>query len=343
MGVATQVTDLSDLRADLLTMMREATGVTATNNIADRYLNRALHDMHINPGNNWPWAIRRADLITHDDYTTGTVAIALATRTTVTGTSTAWNTLVTGMATGFNNARAGGKMTFAGGTDPYEVSVVNSDTSITLSTRYVESAALAAGSSYRYFEDEYALAADFFRPLDALNFDVDGEISLISPMEFRRRYTRNTIPGKPRVATLIELDFGANTTPRYRVVFHPPPNDQYLIRYDYVTSYLAVSNAGADQTQLTATDDEPIVPLRYRHALVFHAAYMWLLARKDDKRSQEMKREYTELMTRIAGDGFPSKERPRLAPRTGQYYSQTRPYRRQRFDVGGRFDELRDL
>ena len=134
MSVATQVTDLTDLRTDLIVRVRDATGVTATNNIADRYLNMALHDIHINPGNNWPWSIRRAYLQTHAPYTTGTVAITASARTTVTGSSTLWNTAVTGM--GFNNARVGGKMTF-GSSDIHEVTVVTSDTAITIDPRWM--------------------------------------------------------------------------------------------------------------------------------------------------------------------------------------------------------------
>jgi hypothetical protein len=48
MGASTQPTDLSDLRTALINAVREATGVTATNTIADRYLNTALHDMVVN-------------------------------------------------------------------------------------------------------------------------------------------------------------------------------------------------------------------------------------------------------------------------------------------------------
>lgn len=36
MPVATQVTDLADLHTDLINRMRKATGIIATNNIADR-------------------------------------------------------------------------------------------------------------------------------------------------------------------------------------------------------------------------------------------------------------------------------------------------------------------
>lgn len=40
MATGTQVTDLADLRRDLLRLARETTGVTATNSIADSWNNQ---------------------------------------------------------------------------------------------------------------------------------------------------------------------------------------------------------------------------------------------------------------------------------------------------------------
>ena len=338
MAAGTQVTDLTDLRTDLIQRVRDATGLAATNTIADRYLNIALHDMHISPGGKMPWAERRAFLLTHATYTTGTVEISSSTRTTVTGTSTLWNTAVTGM--GFNNARAGGKMTFSGDTDVYEVSTVDSDTQITLTSRYVGASGLAASSSYIYFEDEYALASDFFRPVDLRSFDEDATIPLVGGMEFRRKAPRNSRTSKPRVATLIQLGFSSNTTPRYRVVLHPAPDAVYSIPYTYITSNLAVSSTGTEQAQLTATTDEPIVPLRYRHLIVLHALYHWYRDRKDDPRAAEAKGEYEQLMARVTGDTIIGQDRPRLIPRVSHYYHR---HRRGgiRYQVGTEWDDLR--
>ena len=302
MSTGTQVTDLSDLRGDLITRVRDASGVTATNNIADRYLNTALHDIHINPGNNWPWAIRRAYLLTHAPYTTGTVSITAAARTTVTGSSTLWDTAVTGM--GFNNTRIGGKLLLGGQSEIYEVSAVGSDTSITINPRYSGDA--LSGASYTYLEDEYALADDFHRPLDWRQFSEEIKIDLMGPQEFRRRWVRNSRLGSPKHATIIQLAFSSasGTSPSYRVVLNPVPNTEMQIPYQYITTNLAVSSAGAEQTQMTATTDEPIIPLTYRHVLVLHALYNWYRDRKDDARSQEAKAEYVELVQRMSGDMF---------------------------------------
>src|SRR3990167_1285935 len=221
MAVGTQYTDLSDLRTGLLNVVREATSVTATNNIADRLLNVALHDIHIDPGHSWPWSIRRAYLLTHAPYTTGTVDITAAARTTVTGTSTLWNTTVTGM--GFTNARAGGKMTFAGSSEVYTVSTVSSDTALTLESRYIGTAALSA-ATYSYFEDEYALASDFWRSVDLRKFSDDRRIEILSRQDFYRAYPRNSATGVPRRCTIIDLVPSASVTPRPRILFHPAPD-----------------------------------------------------------------------------------------------------------------------
>ena len=329
---------MADLRRDLLHRVRDATGATATNNIADRYLNTALHDMHLDPGHNWPWAIRRAYILTHAPYTTGTVSITAAARTTVTGSSTLWNTAVTGM--GFNNARAGGKMTFSGSLEVYEVSTVDSDTQITLTNRWSGDALSAA--SYAYYEDEYALVSDFLRPVDTRNFSLSNQIHLIGDREFYRRHPRNSTRSKPREATIIQLAFSGATTPRLRVVFSPAPDDEYEIPYRYITSNLAVDSTGAEKTQLTATTDEPIVPLYCRHAIVFHALYHWYRDRKDDKRSQEAKAEYVDIMGRIAGTVLHgASDRPRFAPNYGRYLG--RRYGGGRYEGDDKwFDELRD-
>src|SRR3990167_7850974 len=133
---------LSELQTDFLEGLKEATGVTAINTLATRYLNRAVHDFY---RERWPWAVRRAAITTHPGYSTGTVSIALATRTTVAGVSTLWDTAVTGYT--WKNANVGGKMTFAGTTTPYTVSAVGSDTAITLGENYIGTAALS-GDTY---------------------------------------------------------------------------------------------------------------------------------------------------------------------------------------------------
>jgi len=337
MSSISQPATFLELKTDLLNRMRESTVITAApSTMAGRYINMALHDLHLNPGGstpNWPWAIRRAVLLTHAPYTTGTVSITAAARTTVTGASTLWNTAVTGM--GYNNVRVGGKIKF-GNNEVYNVATVVSDTSLTLESRYTGDSAISAGS-YTYLEDEYALATDFGKMVDARIFSFDYDMPLIGPMEFRRKYARNDILGTPRMATIIQLGFTASVTPQYRVVLGPAPDRVYSVPYDYITTNLAVSAAGIEQGNLVEDTDEPILPIRYRHALILHAQETWYRDLKDDTRSQEVKAEYIDLVARICNDfGIGQQNRPRIQPMR----SNVGGYGGGRFDVNGRFDRM---
>ena len=111
-----------------------------------------------------------------------------------------------------------------------------------------------------------------------------------------------------------------------------------------LTSDVAVSSAGAAQTQLSADADEPIIPLLYRHVIVLHALYNWYRDKRDDDRSQEAKAEYTDLLLRMTGDHEIGHSRPQFRPRLGSYArSAKRPYSRRnsRHVTGTAFDELR--
>lgn len=329
---------LSELRTDFLNALKEVTGVTAVNTIADRYLNKGLIDMHQEP---WPWAERRAVILTHAPYTTGTIDILLATRTTVTGTSTLWNTAVTGM--GFNNARALGKLRI--GTDVYVVSSVDSDTQITLQDRYVGATALD-DSGYTYFEDEYALPADFDRPVDLRYFNEDRTIELIGAQEFYVAFARNSQTGPPKWASLIELGPSGSVALRKRILFAPPPDAQMVIPYRYLTTNLAVSSAGVLQAQMSGAADEPIVPLRWRQGIVYKALELWARDRKDDQRSTEYAASYTSLTLRARQWYSPGDDRPRMIPKVAHYRLMAKaPYAAtgtRRYTTGTRWDELRE-
>lgn len=340
MGATTQLTDFSDLYTDLQNRARVTTGVTATANQAKRYINVALHDMHMGFDYRFPWAERSALIRTQAQYTTGTVT-ATKGSTTLTGSSTLWNT-----ANDFsvNNMRANGKVRIAGGLTPYTVSAVGSDTSATISTAFVDTT--VSDATYVYYEDEYALASDFLRPVDMQRFSDQVPIDLIGRTEFRRRYPTNSTTGRPSVATLIDSAPSGNTTPVRRVRFYPAPSTAIIIPYTYITGNLAVSSAGVAAANLSADADEPIIPLRYRHALVFHALYHWYRDKKDDSRADAAKGEYTDIMLRIAADVEIGASRPQIRPRIQGYVRRAkRPWSgggSRRYDVNGRFDRMED-
>lgn len=313
MSSTSQVTTFSDLYTDLLGRVRAATGVTATDTQAKRYINIALQDMHLGFDYRLPWAERSGTLRTQDDYSTGTVTVARGS-TTVTGVGSAWNT---NNDFSVKNVRANGKIVLNGSMTPYRVSSVASDTSLTLTTAFTE-ASVSTGS-YVYFEDEYDLAADFLRPVDAQRFSHPASIDIISRNQARLMYPSSTHVGKPKWASIVDFAPSGNTTPIRRVRLFPPPNDYASIPYAYITSQLAISAVGVGAANLSADTDEPIVPLRYRHALVWHALQHWYRDKKDDTRSVEAKAEYTDIMTRISLDNEVGGQRPQLRPMVGSY------------------------
>lgn len=342
MSSTSQVTTYSDLYTDLLNRVRQSTGITATETQAKRYINTALHDIHVGTQYIFPWTERRAFLTTHAPYSTGTLSVT-AGSTTLTGASTAWNTTNT---YGQANVRADGKLTIAGGTDVYRVGTVSGDTAATLSTRYVASSD-ASAASYLYYEDEYALASDFLRPIDFAMFSIDWSLPLVDRKELRRNHTRANVSGRPRMASIVDLAFSGSTTPVRKVWLYPYPDTTYIIPYSYVTSNLAVTSAGVEQASLSSDTDEPMMPLRYRHVIVLHALMNWYRDKRDDARSQEVKAEYVELMNRITDDhDMGTHNRVRLAPRVGSYAgSAQRPYRHRggpRYAINNAFDAFQD-
>lgn len=340
MSTTSQLTTFSDLYTDLQNRTRVTTGVSATETQAKRYINIALQDIHLSFDYKLPWAERRGLLRTHAPYTTGTVSISVGS-TSLTGSSTLWNTA---NAYNENNMRVGGKVILAGGKDLYTVSSVGSDTASTLNTRYVGDAALS-GEEYTYFEDEYALASDFLRPVDFQSFTDDASIALIGRAEWRRRYPRPNVSGRPKVASLLDLSFSGSTSPVRKVVLYPYPNNVYLIPYTYISNAVAVTSAGVEGTALSSDTDEPTMPLRYRHAIVFHALYHWYRDKRDDARSQEAKAEYVDIMQRIVNDqDIGSHVQVSIQPRTGFYTRHAyHPYSKRggrRMDLNGEFDRF---
>lgn len=334
MAVTDAPATLSELRTDFLNRVRTVTGVTATNNIADRYLNIALQDLHLH--RQWWWQERRAILVTRSPYTTGTVTVSEG-ATAVTGSSTAWTTANN---FGVNNARVGDKITLGATTDVYVISAVGSATSITLETRYTGAALSASG--YAVFQDEYALESDFGSPLDWRIFSEERKIRLVGPKEFYRLYPRNSVRRTPKHAALIELGPSGSTALRRRVVFGPAPDNEYSIPYRFATTNLAVSSGGTGAATMSADTDVPIVPTRYRYMIVLNAIYHWYRDRKDDARSQEAKAEYEGLIMRMTQDAAPeAMDHLRFVPEVVGFGAGRGRGSRRRFSTDDSWDQLR--
>lgn len=338
MSSTTQPTDFSDLYTDLMNRMREDTGFSASVTIAKRLIQQAHMDLYIGHGEKFHWAERRSTIVTHAQYTTGTLTATIGSGT-ITGASTAWNTA---NDHGQTNMQVGGKMTISGSDEVYEVTAVASDTSATISPNYIGST--DSGLSYVYFEDEYALASDFIKPVDVQSFDWNGRIRLIGRGDFRRQYPRNRIPTTIiHSATWYDLPFSGNTTPIRKVRFAPPPSNTQVIPYAYVTSNTVVSSNGTAQSAFSADADEPSMPLRYRHVIVHGARAQFYQDRKDDlSRASAAQAEYSSVLQRMIDDQDIGAQT--FSVRTTQSYRERarRPWGhgRRRYDVNGAFDRF---
>lgn len=298
MSVTTAPVDFNDLYTDLLNRVHASTSTPAITNIAKRYVNQALLDMHVGHGEKFPWAHRDSLLHTHAPYSTGTLTIIRG-FTAALGLNTAWLSM---NEFGNLNVRAIGKVRFGGQHETYRVARTPlSDTALHFEDAYAGD--VTAGSTYtgtyQYFESEYVLPTDFIRPVDVTRFNND--IELIGRVEFRRRYPDNLRLGEPTIASIVDTTTfpGGTITPdlpRRRIMFHPTPNAVYLLQFSYVTNELVVSSTGVAATQFSANTDEPIVPQEYRSAIVAKALEQWYRDRKDDERSFAAKAEYTEIL-----------------------------------------------
>jgi hypothetical protein len=340
-ATTTQLTTFRDLYMDLQNRVRITTGVSATEAQAKRYINIANQDFYLGFDYKFPWAERTAILRTHAPYSTGTLTVAVGS-TTLAGGSTLWNTA---NSYGEFNVRAGGKLTINGGHDIYRLASVTSDVLATMQTQFVGSATVTNGT-YKYFEDEYALASDFLRPVDVQSFTDDTTVPLIGRAEWRRRFPRPDQAGRPRVASILDVSFSGSAVPVRKVLFYPYPDAVYLLPYTYISSAVMVSTGGVEGVNMVEDDDEPTMPLRYRHALLYHALSHWYRDKRDDPRSQEAKAEYTDIMGRIISDQeIGSHVQASIQPKMSYYTRHAiRPYSRRggtRLDVNGEFDRMR--
>lgn len=340
MSSTSQYTTFTDLYTGLQELARVTTGVTATENIAKRLIDAAHHALYIERGDKLYWAKEQATLTTHPQYTTGTLT-ATEGSGTITGASTEWNT-----SDGIhNNMRIGGKIRISGRYETYEITAVASDTSATISP--VWAGDTASSLTYVYFEDEYALASDFTKPVDTRSFDSGCRIRLVGDSDFRMYAPRNSSPSSyPKIAHVVNKPFASNATPVRKIQFAPPPADRQVIPYTYVTGNIVVQNDGTRAASFSATTDQPIMPIRFREVIVLGALERWLRDRKDDaQRALLVRQQYEQMVQLMIGDQDRGHQRPSIrVDRRGRRSRAIRPWRSgvDRFDIDGSFDRLED-
>lgn len=340
MSTTGQVRTFGDLYGDLISRIRGHTSSTVLPDQMKKFINIAHQDIHIGAREKIPWAERRSVLLSQAQYSTGTVSIAQGS-TTLTGTGTAWNTA---NSFGVANARTTGKLVLNGGTEVYGITTVGSDTSITLNQRFTQSTLTDA--TYVYFEDEYALHADFLRPVDFRFFDQYRQLNLLDRAEFRRRFVTSRVAGKPQYCCIMDVAPTASVTPVRRVLFDKPTDEVYSFPYSFITNKLVVDSSGTAKEEFTADADESIMPLSYRHLIVERALFFVYRDWRDDNRMVAAAQSFTDMWLRVMGDQEFGQARATMTARVGGYYSAARRPMRSGSSPGvtsgTAFDEFRD-
>ena len=350
MSATTQFTTFADLYNGLLKAMRTDSNNTATLEQAKRYINTAHSDMHVGFAEKVPWAIR--------DF-----SVASRTFASILGTISLSDTVFDGplgitsrdyeinnadlvniptdtkmvavtSATGYDNGREGSvKQTDVTPVDPQPLRGYTDE--------FVD--IYQIGDVVRFYQDDINMPSDFMRLAGNQIRIGTRDLELTGRIDFRHQFAGRIELGRPHTATLIDSwDNDGLGLARRKIRLFPIPDVAERIYITYVTKNIVVG-ASTHQTFFSADADEPIMPVRYRHAIFFHALYHWYRDRKDDTRSQEAKAEYVEIMSRIVNDTESGQSHMSIRPNTSHYRRKsTRPYQRRggpRYDFG-RFDRL---
>jgi len=352
MSTTTQFTTFADLYNGLLKAMRTDSSNSATVEQAKRYINTAHLDIHLGFAEKVPWAIRDYSTSTGESFlatiatvgtaiTSGTTGIITQNYTIANPTTTAVTTptavIVTNSVDGTTLGIEGITASIAA-TDPADMAVV-----ATTGTASGTTDVLKVGDGIRLSPDELYMPTDFMR-LAGDQIKIGTRLlDLLGRVEFRHRFAGETLVGRPNYATLIDSFSTTGGVESRKIRLFPLPNTTERVFISYVTNLLVVTAAGDRLEAFTSDTDQPLMPLRYRHAIFFHALYNWYRDRKDDTRSQEAKGEYVEIMSRIVNDTEAGQSHMSIRPNVSSYRRKaSRPYRRggsRRYDFG-RFDRL---
>ena len=347
MSSTTQFTTFSDLYQGLLKAIRSDRSNSATVEDAKRYINTALLDMHVGFAEKVPWALRDYTFTTKATQTFTITVRGAATAPNANGVNSREYTIGSSPVPTFN---VGDKVTVTSSSVPSSVgeeseiaapwSLAGSDYKTS-----IYSSAISVDDIILVYQNEIVLPDDFMRIASSTVRLGTRQIPVIGRVEFRHRFAGDYSLNRPQCATMIDTTDIALGLDNRKLRVHPIPNVVERGHLTYVTNLLAVDAAGTWLTEMSADTDVPIVPLRYRHAIFFHALYNWYRDKKDDVRSQEAKAEYVEIMSRITNDTEAGQSNMSIRPSTGPYRGKAkRPYSRRggrSYDFG-RFDRMYD-
>lgn len=169
--------------------------------------------MEIHGAYDWPWAYKETNISIAPSYSTGTVSVNIGS-TTVTGTTTVWNTLW-----------ANRRIRLAGGSD-WAIASIGGAGTLTLSQPFYGAANLT-DEDYVIYQDVYQMPADFEPGKDLV-------LCQNSSKERVRHVPRMTAEsGDVSFDGKVYADYGRDSTGRHLIKIIPEPTDTDVLRLVY--------------------------------------------------------------------------------------------------------------
>ncbi len=229
-------------------------------------------------------------LTTTDDYTTGTV--------TTNGTTT-----ITGSGTTFTSGMVGRKFKLDDFSEVYEISAYVSATEITLNKAINDDA--DSGLSYIIYQDELSLPSDCANVVSIGQYRSYAQLEKIGIEKIQEKQLQSPIcvnpvrDADPEYWALID-----DST----IVVYPAPTRVILLQTFYTKNF----------TALSATTDEPLLPVDFHKVLLIGAMvdiYEWDDDTRYMQKEQEFEARVQRLLANTAGKTDPLRIIPNV-PRT---------------------------
>ncbi len=271
-----------DIYTAAMDMAKQPVSNTTLLNRFKRYINLRYSDLALQ--RKWSWLLAKDVLNVIGKYTTGTVT-ATKDSTTVTGTSTVFT------------GKAGYKFKVDGFNEVYTIASVASATSMTLDDAYEGDTATAV--SYTIWQDTYELA-NTIEEVDMVWHDhMSYPPVAVGPKKLNEiKVNFPTVTGKCKAWSQVQWSSDGDR----QVAIYPIPDEDYSLHYLYLKRI----------TALDATTDEPLMPVLYRHVLIYGALADFHLSEGDVELAQLFEGKYTDLVKRMAQDSEATEDFPQI-------------------------------
>jgi len=221
----------------------------------------------------WLWLYETTTLVTTAKYNTGTISTD--------GTPT-----IPGIGTMFTSAMVGRKFKAVGFEEIYTIAAFVSTTEITLDNNF--NGDDISDGSYEIFQDLMSLPSDLDSIVSLKQHLTPIKIDPIGIRELERYDpSSNLTTTDPLKYAYTEVDSSGNK----QIILYPPPYRAMILDLKYKKQI----------TELSADDDEPLIPEQYRQILKWGVMSDVFVNQKNDPRWLVADKTYRELLSDMLG------------------------------------------